>query len=128
LCPPFGGHYSYLQIDHRIPYEVAGDNVGNEQTPEDFMLLSASLQRQKSWTCEHCINGTELKNPDLCRSCFWALPESYSHIAMEEIRQVQIVWTGTEAEEYEAAKYKSYRSGLTLQEYIKTLIKKNIRD
>ena len=45
---------SSLQIDHRIPYEISG-----EQPPENidsFMLLSPSANRAKSWTCEHCAN------------------------------------------------------------------------
>ena len=46
----------YLQIDHRIPYEVAGEEIGDERNPEKFMLLSGSAQRQKSWSCEHCQN------------------------------------------------------------------------
>jgi len=42
----------YLQIDHRIPYEVAGDNV-DQTNLDEFMLLDASSQRAKSWSCEH---------------------------------------------------------------------------
>jgi len=46
----------YLQIDHRVPYEVAGEEIGDERTPEKFMLLSGAAQRQKSWSCENCNN------------------------------------------------------------------------
>lgn len=41
-----------LQIDHRVPYEVAGES--NELKTEDFMLLCGSANRAKSWSCEHC--------------------------------------------------------------------------
>ncbi|MDK9721294.1 MAG: hypothetical protein OEL53_08940 [Rhodospirillales bacterium] len=34
-----------LQIDHRIPYRVAGDDAGSKLDVEKFMLLDASSQR-----------------------------------------------------------------------------------
>jgi predicted restriction endonuclease len=42
----------YLQIDHKIPYEVGGD-INAKQDVTDFMLLCASCNRAKSWSCEH---------------------------------------------------------------------------
>lgn len=36
-----------LQIDHRVPFEVAGDSDG-ELNPDDFMLLSPSANREKT--------------------------------------------------------------------------------
>jgi hypothetical protein len=44
-----------LQIDHRIPYYISGD-LQAVRDPNDFMLLSKSMQRTKSWDCEHCKN------------------------------------------------------------------------
>ena len=38
-----------LQIDHRIPYEVAGDT--KDSNLHNFMLLSVSANRAKSWSC-----------------------------------------------------------------------------
>jgi hypothetical protein len=35
-----------LQIDHRVPYEVAGESA--DLSPEDFMLLCGSANRAKS--------------------------------------------------------------------------------
>jgi len=43
-----------LQVDHRIPYEIGGEQ--NEEEIDCFMLLSPSANRAKSWTCEHCPN------------------------------------------------------------------------
>ncbi len=45
----------YLQIDHRIPYEVAGDSYETERDSGEYMLLCRSCNRAKSWSCEHCI-------------------------------------------------------------------------
>jgi hypothetical protein len=97
----------YLQIDHRVPYEVAGEEIGNERTPEKFVLLSGAAQRQKSWSCEHCKNLLELREMEVCLDCYWASPESYSHVAMKPVRQVDIIWKGDEVEDYENLDEKS---------------------
>jgi len=59
-----------LQIDHRIPYEVGGDGDGSELDPEDFMLLSGSANRAKSWSCEHCENWNKIKDQKICLTCY----------------------------------------------------------
>ncbi len=61
---------SELQIDHRIPYEVGGDGENVELNPDDFMLLSGSVNRAKSWSCEHCENWQILKKKEICLSCY----------------------------------------------------------
>lgn len=86
-----------LQVDHRIPYEIGGEQ--NESNIECYMLLSPSANRAKSWTCEHCPNW-EKKDPDFCVKCLWAHPEEYSHIAGKEQRQIVITFTGDEIEDY----------------------------
>lgn len=58
-----------LQIDHRIPYEVGGDGEESELQPADFMLLSGSANRAKSWSCEHCENWHNLKDRTTCLGC-----------------------------------------------------------
>jgi len=88
---------SMLQVDHRIPYEICGEQ--NEQNLELFMLLSPSANRAKSWTCEHCENW-ERKDPALCAKCFWAYPENYEHIAGKQQRIISIIFTGDEIEDF----------------------------
>ena len=44
----------YLQIDHRVPYEVAGDVAFDQRDTGSYMLLCGSCNRAKSWSCEHC--------------------------------------------------------------------------
>ena len=88
---------SSLQVDHRIPYEIAGEqDTGNM---ECFMLLSPSANRAKSWTCEHCSNW-EKRDKEFCIRCFWAYPENYDHIAGKIEKVVSIVFTGNEIEDY----------------------------
>lgn len=47
-----------LQIDHRVPYEIGGEQ---EDNVDCYMLLSPSANRAKSWTCEHCPNWKQKK-------------------------------------------------------------------
>ena len=86
-----------LQIDHRVPYEIGGDQ--DLKNIDCYMLLSPSANRAKSWSCEHCPNW-EKKDADFCVKCFWAYPENYEHIAGKEQRQIIITFTGDEIEDY----------------------------
>ena len=86
-----------LQVDHRIPYEIAGER--NEQEIDCFMLLSPSANRAKSWTCEHCENW-KAKDADFCMRCFWAHPEKYEHVAGKPEKMLAIIFSGDEIEDY----------------------------
>ena len=113
----------YLQIDHRVPYEVAGEAVHDESSPEEYMLLDASSQRAKSWSCEHCSNWKDEQAVEVCRSCFWAFPESYTHIAGEQIRRIDIEWRGTEVKAFERLRSRAEREDLTVAALLKKLSK-----
>ncbi len=115
-----------LQIDHRIPYEVGGDGGGAELDPDDFMLLSGSANRAKSWSCEHCENWNDLKDRSICLTCYWAYPESYSHIAMRQIRRLDLIWQGEEVETYEKLKTKSQSLGKEIPEIVKEIIEREL--
>ena len=86
-----------LQVDHRVPYEIGGEQ--DEKNMDCYMLLSPSANRAKSWTCEHCPNWKN-KDAGFCLKCFWAHPENYTHIAGQEQRQIIITFTGNEVEDY----------------------------
>jgi hypothetical protein len=115
----------YLQIDHRVPYEVAGDDEANGLDVEDYMLLDASNQRVKSWSCEHCQNWQEIHDPSICSTCYWAFPETYQHVAMQEERRVDVVWQGQEVRQYDAAKKAAAADGLTPAQFIKSLVRRS---
>lgn len=113
-----------LQIDHRVPYEIAGDL--EELKPGDFMLLCRSANRAKSWSCEHCENWQTLKKKEICLSCYWAYPEEYSHVAMQQIRRVDLIWQGKDMEQYESLRNEAKKSGQTIPKFVKEIIKKAI--
>lgn len=86
-----------LQVDHRIPYEIGGES--DEKAIDCYMLLSPSANRAKSWTCEHCSNW-DVRDVKVCRTCFWAYPEDYTHIAGRKERQIIVTFTDNEIEDY----------------------------
>ena len=116
-----------LQIDHRVPYEVAGDGEEVGLKPEDFMLLCRSANRAKSWSCEHCENWKTLKNREVCLSCYWASPEDYEHIAMRQVRRLDLIWQGDEAEHYETLKKQARDLSVEVPAYVRAIIKAAIR-
>jgi hypothetical protein len=116
-----------LQIDHRVPFEVAGDSPEASDDPDNYMLLSGSANRAKSWSCEHCVNWLELKQPEICERCYWAFPENYDHIAMRQVRRVDILWSDEEINIYERLKERTLELQKELPAYIKEIVEKHLR-
>lgn len=115
-----------LQIDHRIPYEVGGDGEGAELNPEDFMLLSGSANRAKSWSCEHCKNWNNIKDRSICLTCYWAYPENYSHVATRQIRRLDLVWQGKEIDIYEKLKAEAHSLEKEIPSFVKEILEREI--
>lgn len=111
-----------LQIDHRVPYEVGGDGEGVELDSEDFMLLSGSANRAKSWSCEHCDNWNNIKDRTICLRCYWAYPEGYNHIAMRQLRRIDLVWQGDEIETYEKLKEEARSLEKEIPSFVKEIL------
>lgn len=112
----------YLQIDHRIPYEVAGEGDSSEESNGDFMLLCGSCQRSKSWTCEQCENWRTTKSHRECASCYWADVENHRHIALDPIRRVDITWVGEETPVYDALRRQAHARSKTIADLIKEML------
>ncbi len=112
----------HLQVDHRVPYEVGGDT--DHRDPSSHMALCGSCNRAKSWSCEHCQNWLEDKNPQICKTCYWANPESYEHIAMRPIRRLDLVWAEDEVEVFEHLKKLASTDNRTLPDYVKETLRK----
>lgn len=121
-CAVCNTHYEerYLQIDHRIPYEVSGDS--QEITVHEFMLVCGSCNRAKSWSCEHCHNWQVLKQPDICLTCYWANPLDYQHIALQQTRRVDLTFDENEIPLYEQLKTQADLQGQNVSEVIKAIL------
>jgi len=115
-----------LQIDHRIPFEVAGNEKARMADLNSYMLLCGSANRAKSWSCEHCVNWQDLKKPGICLRCYWAYPEDYDHIAMLQKRRADIIWSGEEIAVYDRLRRRTMELGKDIPKYIKEIIKKNL--
>jgi len=118
----------YLQVDHRVPFEVAGDENSGEWNVGDFMLVCGSCNRAKSWSCEHCANWMTDKISNVCLNCYWASPENYLHIALQEIRRTDILWKGNEVQAYEKLKRVALANQSPIPEYVKKIIAKFVRE
>jgi hypothetical protein len=108
-----------------VPYEVAGEN--DQLEAEDFMLLCGSANRAKSWSCEHCENWKGAKDKRVCLSCYWAYPENYQHVAMRQIRRIDLVWQGEEIVQYEKLKSDASRLGLEIPRFVKDVLVKVLK-
>jgi hypothetical protein len=105
---------------------VIGDLAGGKLDPNEFMLLCGSANRAKSWSCEHCANWLKQQSPDICRNCYWAYPDDYTHIAMRAARRMDILWTGAEVEVYDRLKKKTEELQQDMPAYVKKTIEKNL--
>lgn len=121
-CNLYGEEYPVrlLQPDHRIPYEIGGDPSDMYDT-NCFMLLSPSANRDKSWACEHCINWTE-KDISTCKTCYYAYPENYQHIAGEKEKKLNIVFNNEEMELYNQIVEQAELHNISCQSAVKRII------
>lgn len=109
-----------LQIDHRIPYGIGGES--KSMHPEEFMLLCRSANRAKSWSCENCDNWKNLKKSEICLSCYWAYPEKYTHVAMRQLRRVDLLWQGSETAQYDQLKKDAAEAGMKIPDFVKKVL------
>lgn len=114
----------YLQVDHRVPYEIGGDNKNFQQKANDFMLLCASCNRAKSWSCEHCENWIDSKDIEVCLKCYWGKPEKYDHITLAKIRRLELTWQGAEVSFFELLRKEAEKGEIALPDYVKSLLVK----
>ncbi len=117
----------YLQIDHRIPYEVGGDQLA-ELDLNDFMLVCGSCNRVKSWSCEHCTNWKDTHDEKVCRNCYWASPLDYVHVALRLVRRLDITWTESEVAQYECLKELASKVNVELPDFVKSVLRDAIDD
>ena len=67
-----GGH---LQGDHRVPWDIVGNQRYKLEGIQAFMALCPSCNTKKRDVCKPCPKTMP------CNDCYWAYPEKYTHIA-----------------------------------------------
>jgi hypothetical protein len=91
------------------------------------MLVCASCNRAKSWSCEHCDNWKSGKVIPICQSCYWATPRTYSHIAMMDERRLDLVWRGREVGDYDQIAQNADDASQAIPEFVKRALRNHIR-
>lgn len=114
------------QIDHRVPFEIAGDDGSLSEDISEYMLLCASANRAKSWSCENCPNWQK-KDIATCQSCYWAYPESYTHIATRDIRRLDLLWSGEEIADYDRLVEEAEKVQDEAPEYVKNVLRNHFK-
>ena len=88
---------------------------------ERFMLLSPSANRDKSWTCEHCENWIK-KDINMCKECYYAYPENYSHIAGKLEKRLSMTFNNKDMPLYYELHNQASTNGTTCEEEAKRII------
>lgn len=114
----------YLQVDHRVPYQVAGEGDGGRDLA-DYMLICGSCNRAKSWSCEHCPNWTTEHDAEVCQTCYWASPEEYAHIATISCRRIDVTWSHAEVAIFDRAVRRAREMRLSIADFVKEVVRKH---
>ena len=55
-------------------------------------------------------------------TCYWGSPEHYNHIALEQVRRLDLQWNGDEVQYYDAIKLIADEHGIELPTFIKQIV------
>ena len=66
--------------------------------------------------------GAPLSPSRLASPCFWAFPENYTHVALEEVRRLDLEWRADEVAAFDRLKARAEQQGLTVQALVKHLL------
>lgn len=114
------GAFHDLQVDRRVPYEVASESL--KRHADTYLVLCGTGNRRKSWTCEHCPNLLKLKQVKTCQSCYWANPDQHLHVTTEQIRRVDMVFGGEDAQKFDKFRQDCKRRGKSVEQGLKELL------
>ncbi|MFY9265635.1 MAG: HNH endonuclease signature motif containing protein [Solirubrobacterales bacterium] len=123
-CAQCGGTFAdrSLQVDHLIPYEIAGESTN--PTLDEFQMLCGSCNRSKSWTCEtDCPNWTA-RDASVCETCMWASVDDYAHIATRQRRQATLTWDDGQVVQYDELHKEAEAAGMELHAYLRELLRR----
>ncbi len=54
--------------------------------------------------------------------CYWGSPKNYNHIALKEIRRLDVQWSGDEVSYYDAIKIIANKNGIELPDFVKKVL------
>ena len=112
-----------LQVDHRVLYQVAGESL--KETTDPYMVLDGTCNRRKSWICEHCPNLLKYKKVETCQSCYWADPEKHTHVAMEELRRIDVVFSRDEVNSFDKFRKQAQQRSQSVRDRIREFVQES---
>ena len=59
--------------------------------------------------------------------CYWGNPEDYNHIALKQVRRLDLQWNGDEIKYYDALKIIADQHKLELPDFIKQILADKIK-
>lgn len=116
---------THLHVDHCVPFEISGDPPGTPN-PDEYMLACGSCNRAKSWSCEHCENWLKRKDPKICKTCYWASPQRYRHIALKQIRRLDLIWQEDEIHDHQQLAGQAAKANQLLPDFVKDALRKQL--
>lgn len=126
-CALCGWHFPEraLQIDHRVPYEVAGDYAPLTDF-DAYMLVCGSCNRSKSWSCEQCPNWRVGRDVATCQSCLWGSPDDYEHVATEQRRSLTVAWQGAAISDFERLRAAAEAEGVPVAVFAREVLRRSV--
>jgi 5-methylcytosine-specific restriction endonuclease McrA len=118
-CQICGSEHN-LQVDHCVPFEVAGERLSG--TDDAFLVLCGSCNRTKSWACEHCPNWSQ-RDQTVCQCCYWAGPPEFAHVATIAQFRIDLVWSGGELADCTRILESALQSNRSIQDEIKSRLR-----
>ena len=68
------------------------------------------------------------KDPATCLTCYWGNPLDYVHIALQQIRRVEVVWQTAEVKDYEKLLNLAQQGATPLPAYVKNALRRHIEN
>ena len=62
----------------------------------------------------------------ICKSCYWASPEEYEHVAMVAARRADVVWLAKDVKSFDKFRDACKKSGETIQDGIKKAVTRSL--
>jgi len=87
-----------LQADHRVPFELVGNSLVEQQGLDALQPLCPSCNTDKDGDCRECPNWQGTQDPATCESCYWGSPRDYQHVACKPYRRAVLIATTPQQE------------------------------
>ncbi len=81
----------FLTADHRVPHRVAGNSLTDAEGLQAYQVACYPCNNRKQQGCRACTNQQTTKDIAKCRTCYWAYPDKYEHIAGKHERRLTLV-------------------------------------